>query len=272
MKKIMIILGLIGVITIGYGIVNTKLEKNNEKVTDAVEVKEESDVVEEKEEEKIATPPKEEVVKRETIVIDPGHSSNPSKGVEPIFPGATKQKEKDVSGAVGISSKVPEYELTHNIGNLLKDDLEKRGFNVIMTKTKVEEQRSNIQRAEIGNNANAALLIRIHADSFSSSSVSGASMLVPSKYQQSTAAIASKSWEYGKIILDSYLSKVPIKNKGVIERSDLTGFNWSKVPVVLIEMGFLSNPQEDNFLNNPANYNSIVSGIGEGIDKCFPKS
>ncbi|MCI7442585.1 MAG: N-acetylmuramoyl-L-alanine amidase, partial [Clostridium sp.] len=30
----------------------------------------------------------------------------------------------------------------------------------------------------------------------------------------------------------------------------LTGFNWSKVPVVLIEMGFLSNPEEDNLLNS----------------------
>lgn len=275
MKKIMIVLGIVGIALIGYGIVNPPKEAE-EVVAEAPQVEEEEAKADEEEKTEINDDiDKSEVVnefikeKRETIVLDPGHSITPAPGTEPIEPGAATQKAKDAVGAVGVNSKVNEYKITHDIGNLLKEDLEKRGFNVVMTKTKPEEQRSNIERAEIGNKENAALLIRIHADSFSNSSATGASMLVPAKSVKSTAAIADLSRKYGQTILDSYISKVPIKSRGIIERNDLTGFNWSKVPVVLIEMGYLSNPNEDAFMTNPDNYGKIVEGIGEGIDKCF---
>ena len=40
------------------------------------------------------------------------------------------------------------------------------------------------------------------------------------------------------------------KVNGIFERDDLTGFNWSKVPVVLVEMGFMSNYNEDEMMSN----------------------
>ena len=58
-------------------------------------------------------------------------------------------------------------------------------------------------------------------------------------------------------------------NRGVIERSDLTGFNWSKVPVVLIEMGFLSNPEEDNLLNSDSYQEKLAQGLYKGILKAL---
>ena len=51
-----------------------------------------------------------------------------------------------------------------------------------------------------------------------------------------------------------------MKNRGVVERTDLTGFNWSKVPVILVETGFLSNPQEDKLLNSEEYQNKIAKG------------
>lgn len=270
MKKFMILLGIIGVVIIGYGVINPPKEKNEV----ATEVPKDKFVEDIKEEIKEDVEKSEEIdnfinKKRETIVVDPGHSITPEPGTEAISPGSGERKAKDAVGATGVNSKVNEYKITHEIGNLLKEDLEKRGFNVVMTKTKPEEQRSNIERAEIGNRENAALLIRLHADSFSNSSATGASMLVPSKSVQATASIAETSKKYGQTILESYINKVPIKSRGVIERNDLTGFNWSKIPVVLIEMGYLSNPNEDAYITNPSNYGAIVEGIGEGIDKCF---
>ena len=70
-------------------------------------------------------------------------------------------------------------------------------------------------------------------------------------------------------ILNIYTKEVNIKNRGVIERNDLTGFNWSKVPVVLVEMGYLSNKEDDNFVSNTKNHPNIAKAIADGIDKCF---
>lgn len=56
-----------------------------------------------------------------------------------------------------------------------------------------------------------------------------------------------------------------MKNRGVIERSDMTGFNWSTVPVVLIEMEFLSNPQEDKNLSSEEYQDKIAKAIAKGI-------
>jgi len=49
----------------------------------------------------------------------------------------------------------------------------------------------------------------------------------------------------------------------------LTGFNWSKVPVVLVEMGFLTNPAEDEALKTDDYQNKIVEGIIKGLNDYF---
>ena len=139
---------------------------------------------------------------------------------------------------------------------------------MILTKQDVAESKSNIERAEVGNKNNADLVVRIHADSAENSSISGASMHVPANNEY-TSSFYKISKSYGTKTLNTYVDEIGIKNRGVIERNDLTGFNWSKVPVVLIEMGFLSNKEDDNFVSNTANHPKIAKAISDGIDKCF---
>ena len=50
-----------------------------------------------------------------------------------------------------------------------------------------------------------------------------------------TSSFYDVSKSYGTKIINTYTKEVNIKNRGVIERNDLTGFNWSKVPVVLVK-------------------------------------
>lgn len=78
----------------------------------------------------------------------------------------------------------------------LKTYFEAKAFNVIMTKTQNNEVVTNIERAQIGNEVNAALVVRIHADASDSSSVNGTSMLVPANNQH-TKDIYRKSKSYG---------------------------------------------------------------------------
>lgn len=206
--------------------------------------------------------------KKKIVVLDPGHGNKSNLEKEPIYPGAKELKIKDGGGAEGINSKTPEYVIAMKITDKLKELLEDSGYNVIMTKTTPDQNPGNVERAEVGNENNADLVIRVHADSFDNSSVSGASMLVPSSIGYATD-ISEISKKYGQVVLQSLIDEAGMKNRGVVERNDITGFNWSKVPVILVETGFLSNPQEDELLNSEEYQNKIAKGLFEGIDKAL---
>ena len=57
-----------------------------------------------------------------------------------------------------------------------------------------------------------------------------------------------------------------MNDRGVVERDDMTGFNWSKVPVILVEMGFLSNRSEDQMLSTGAYQDKLAKGLADGIE------
>lgn len=270
-KKILLIsIAILSLIVVGCDkqVVNNTTSKTANK---DIEVKKEiNDEANELENEEVEETEVEEVVVKEskTIVIDPGHSSVGNREKEPIAPNSQTMKTKDVLGATGVFSKVPEHITTVAISNILKEKLTDMGFNVIMTKDEVEKSLSNVDRAKIGNEANADLVVRIHADSSESNEAKGASVLIPPKNQY-TSDISEASLAYGEKIISTYTNELNIKNRGTIYRDDMTGFNWSQVPVVILEMGFLSNKEDDLFLSDEANHDKIATSIANSIKLCF---
>ncbi len=203
---------------------------------------------------------------KKLIVIDAGHADKSNLEKEPIAPGSSEMKIKDGGGAEGVVTKTPEYSINMSVSKKLQALLEKDGYTVKMTKTENSQSLGNVERAEIGNKENADLVIRIHADSSDSSSTRGASMLVPEPINENTKAISEKSMNYGKTILNTLVSEVGMNNREVVQRNDMTGFNWSKVPVVLVEMGFLSNAEEDKLLCSEDYQNKLAQGLSHGIE------
>ncbi|KGM95938.1 N-acetylmuramoyl-L-alanine amidase [Clostridium botulinum] len=202
------------------------------------------------------------------IVLDPGHASRPDLKKEPVSSNSKIMKFRQTGGADGVVTKTPEYKINMNVALKLKKYLEEKSFTVIMTKTDNNKTMSNIERAKVGNNSNAALVIRLHADSSDNKSVNGASVLIPSSSGR-IPSIYKVSRTYGENIINILSKEVGMKNRGVIERSDLTGFNWSKVPVILVEMGFLSNPEEDKKLSNDIYQDNIAKSLSNGVCKIF---
>jgi N-acetylmuramoyl-L-alanine amidase len=203
------------------------------------------------------------------VVIDPGHSSKWSPEKEPNAPGSKIMKLKDSGGAAGIVTKTPEYKVNMEVAQRLRRLLEQKGFKVIMTKTENDQKISNIERAKLGNKVRADLVVRIHSDSNDNSSINGASMLLPAKVNKNTKAIYEESKRCGQIVLDTVTGQVGMKNRGLSFRKDMTGFNWSEVPVILIEMGFLSNPKEDKLLNSPNYQDKLAQSLSKGIEKAL---
>ncbi|MCB2289968.1 N-acetylmuramoyl-L-alanine amidase [Clostridium sp. CS001] len=227
--------------------------------------------VQDKEEPQIKTEEYKKVSKKPsetTIVIDPGHASVTSLVKEQQAPGSTIMKVKEPGGAQGINTKTPEYLVNMEVAIRLRSLLQEKGYTVIMTKTENKQMLGNIARAEIGNKANADLVIRIHADSSDSSSVNGASMLVPANNKY-TGNIYNVSKKYGTAVLNKLIDDIGMKNRGVSERDDMTGFNWSKVPVILVEMGFQSNVSEDKLLSSSDYQDKLAKSLSEGIHKAL---
>ncbi|WP_434283843.1 N-acetylmuramoyl-L-alanine amidase family protein [Clostridium botulinum] len=244
-----------------------KEEKSQKKKENAFgennEEKEQDEILKEKKEDK-----SKENLKNKIIVIDPGHGSKSNLELERVSPDSEEKKIKDGGGADGVSSKTPEYLIAMDVASKLKETLQKEGYTVIMTKNKHSESLGNIERAEVGNKNNANLVIRIHADSADLEDAKGASILVPSK-KGYASEINELSKKYGDILLREMVASANMNNRGVVEREDMTGFNWSKVPVVLVEMGFLSNAEEDKLLNTEEYKIKIVQGLTEGIKKAI---
>ncbi len=203
------------------------------------------------------------------VAIDAGHQARANNGTEPVGPGSSTKKAKVAGGATGVSSKVPEYKLTLKVAKKLKTELESRGYEVYMIRTKNNVNISNKKRAQMANKSGADIYIRLHGDSIGSSSVKGASGLYPSAANPYVGKLSKSSKRLTKKILSSYCKKTGIRNRGMIVRDDLTGTNWSKIPVTLIEMGFMSNPSEDRKMQKSKFQQKMAKGIANGVDKYF---
>ncbi|MBF8984411.1 N-acetylmuramoyl-L-alanine amidase [Lutibacter sp. B2] len=200
------------------------------------------------------------------VCIDPGHQRKANLQKEPIGPGSSNTKIKVSGGTTGVVTKKPEYVLTLEAGLILKEQLEAKGMTVVMTRTTNDVNISNKERAEIANKAKVDLFIRIHADGSNSSSTKGASILIPSKKNPYIKDTCEDSKKVAEFVLKRWKQNEKIKVNGLSYRDDITGFNWSKAPVFLPEMGFMTNKDEDQKLSNPKYLKMLIQEIADGIE------
>lgn len=201
------------------------------------------------------------------IVIDPGHGTGGTKEKEAIAPGSSIKKAAYVSGAAGKNQT--EEELNLKVALKLKTELEEKGALIYLTREGHEATLSNVGRAEFANDLNADICVRIHADGSENSKVCGASVLIPTSEYIKDTDLLQKSKLAGEIVLDEYVKATGAKNRGISKRGDMTGFNWSKVPVILVELGFMSNPEEDALMETEEYQNKMALGILNGLERYF---
>lgn len=201
-----------------------------------------------------------------TIVIDPGHQAQANHEHEPIGPGATETKPKVASGTAGVATQIPEYVLTLKASLLLQQHLEKKGFDITLTRVTHDVDISNSERAAIANELDADLFLRIHADGVESQETKGFSLLVPGTENNFTKDIYEDSQRAADAILHMVENDITLLGNGVFIRDDLSGFNWSDVPVVLVELGFMTNPEEDKLLADEMYITELTSLIADGVE------
>jgi N-acetylmuramoyl-L-alanine amidase len=151
------------------------------------------------------------------------------------------------------------------IANRTRQLLLRRGYRVAMTRTGATYRGGNIERAQFCNRRNAALMLRIHADGSSDPSRRGAATLTPALRRGWTRDVYGPSLRAAKAIQRGLVQATGARDLGVIERSDLTGFNWADVPVVLAETGFMTNPFERRLLRSSAYQWQVARGLLAGV-------
>ena len=201
------------------------------------------------------------------IVINPGHQARGNNAKEAIGPGSSKTKAKVTTGATGISSHKTESQINLEIGLKLKSELQARGYTVVMTRTSQNVNMSHQQRAQVGNQNNAAAVIHLHCDSSDDSRVTGAHTIAIAKNNPYCPQLYGASSSLAQKVIQSYCQATRIRNRGVSYCNDLTGLNWSQVPAIYIEMGFLSHSREDQSLASSSFQQKCAQGIANGIDQ-----
>jgi N-acetylmuramoyl-L-alanine amidase len=135
-----------------------------------------------------------------------------------------------------------------------------------MTRTRSSGRSiGNVARARIANRAKAALFVRIHADGSTDRSRRGTSMLYPALRRGWTDDVLPESRTAARVLQRELVKALGSRDLGTVARSDLTGFNWSDVPVVLAEVGFLSNPAEDRRLTTRSYQRRVARGLAQGV-------
>lgn len=67
-----------------------------------------------------------------------------------------------------------------------------------------------------------------------------------------------------KVVMTRTRTASTSMDRGLQERSDFTGFNWADVPVILVEMGFMTDPTDDRLLATAAYQRRAALGLCRG--------
>jgi N-acetylmuramoyl-L-alanine amidase len=180
------------------------------------------------------------------IVIDAGHGGKDPGAVSP-----NNNKEKDIN--LNVSLK-------------LNEKLTSLGYNTLMIRD-TDDFVDLYERARIANDNYADIFISIHSNSNNNKSIDGIQVLY------CPAAKSEKKEEddhpLAKIMMEEMTKGTGAKDRGIVQRPGLVVLRETKMPAVLLEIGFLTNPEEEKLITNSDYQNKLVDSIIKGVERYF---
>ena len=211
---------------------------------------------------------------KKLIVIDPGHNYGGDNGATSTHNGVT-YIERDLNMQVSLK---------------LKDELEKKGFTVVLTRNPEDRETIAVseslrKRVDLANKLQADFFISIHQNSYTDSSVRGFEVYYSDTLPETRGVISSDGLEYslnslrtsetekvklskkiGSSIVSSVTSEMGLKNRG-LKNKDFYVVKNTTMPSLLVECGFISNPDEAKNLANEQKQQKMAEIIAREIGK-----
>jgi N-acetylmuramoyl-L-alanine amidase len=204
------------------------------------------------------------------VCVDPGHQAKPDWRPEPVWPGAERTKPRCAPGTRGLLTRRPEHQITLEVSLLLATELRARGARVTLTRDEPDASISNSERALLAGEVGADVALRIHCDGVRRAArpfglfFRGSLTLVPGRAHLDRA-LHRDSRHIAERLHPALLRATGFRDRGIAERDDLAGFNWSPVPVVLLELGYLTNPWEERQLTRTDAQRRIATELSEAL-------
>lgn len=206
-----------------------------------------------------------------TVCLDPGHSDLLGPSYESNGPGLDGYSitNPGLCGE-GHFTRRRESIVVLEIAYLLRDVLRAQGAEVVMTREDEYTWITSIPRAEVAAEAGADFMLRLHADDREDESLRGVQVYCPlsSLYAQACATPA----EYramGEALMFAIRDGCGYSEKTTGCRVNLTnqyvGNNWATMPCFLVEMGYMSNRQDDFLLSHPDYQQLMAESIADGV-------
>jgi len=164
-----------------------------------------------------------------------------------------------------VVTGIREADLVLDVSLRARRLLVRAGVRVVLTRARTAGTSiGNVARARVANETGARLFLRIHADGHPDRSVRGTHTLVPALRAGWTDDIHRPSRRAAELVQQELVAALRFPDRGIQERSDLTGFNWSDVPTILVELGFMTNPTEDRALATGRVRDAAALGLCRG--------
>lgn len=184
-----------------------------------------------------------EAFKDRLVIIDPGHGGADS-GTE----GPNGPAEKNVTLAIGLK-----------LDTLLKA----AGVNTYMTRSTDDFMKPQ-ERSEAANSRDADLYVSIHCDAFEDdTSVDGTTTLYHPTRKLATGNLDET--QFATIIQQAVIKAAGTRDRGILPRSNLYVLNTCKMPSLIVEMGYVSNPGDAAKLSDPDFQQKAAEGLADGI-------
>lgn len=183
-----------------------------------------------------------------TIVIDAGH-------------GGLDQ---------GAKAKLPfceEKRVCLQTARLMKKYLDQLGYHVVMTRD-TDSFISLPRRVEIAQASGATIFVSIHFNSARNATAHGIEVFFHDDQEEKTRATLSK--KLAAAILTPLIRRTEAQSRGV-KKGNFYVIRETSMPAVIVEGGFISNPEERVQLKSLEYQEKIARGVVEGIDSYFKK-
>ena len=255
--------------------VSTSLVEETEKPADGIvagesdEVATDEDADEEEEEEiKVVDVTTTRTLPKK-IVIDPANQATINVELIPVGPGSEDTKQGATQGNTGAFLMTKEFDINLVYAQLLKAELESRGYEVILTRETSDIDLNNQVRAEAANESGAPAMIRISMNFSDNRELTGVMGVVMNKESEYNADLYDESYAFATRVLQGVIGRTGAVNQGIYTTDDMAIINWSKIPVMVLKVGYLSNEAEENALVSEEYQKKVIRGIAEGIDRYY---